>query len=152
MLTVPAAAFLGELSCRRDFGPFHWGWCSGRQKGFETAPGSHSTVLKQWQSIVPAFGSERCVWSLLLSVCASLGPRRPPEECQEWSPGKHETDPAGVPILRTEQNWKWACRCKVKTVPRSDTGEGYRRWKREAVIGGGAVTFVTDFNSSKLFF
>lgn len=62
-----------------------------------------------------------------MSLCASLGPRRSPEERQERSPGEHEADPAGVPVMWTEQNWERACGRQVQTVPGGNTGEGYRR-------------------------
>lgn len=63
----------------------------------------------------------------LLHVCASPGPRRSPEERQERSPGEHEADPAGMPVVRTEQNWERAGGCQGKTVPGGNTGEGYWR-------------------------
>lgn len=94
-----------------------------------------------------------CFWSWvmcaipdsLLHVCASPGPRRSSEERQEWSPGEHEADPAGVPVVWTEQNWERTGRCQGKTVPGGNTREGYWRWEWETVRRGRAVAFCHRF-------
>lgn len=114
------------------------------QRGFGRGPGTHPAAETPERRCVPSGACDPD------SVCASSGPRGSPEERQEPSPGEHEADPAGVPVLWAEQGR--ADGRQVETGPGGDPGEGHRRREREAVRAGRALTVVTDSNNSKLFF